>query len=285
LATKPAPALFAAVKSVSFNTSDPTCELCDRSGSIRGMIHRDVAEKYPDAVAPGAVLVLRDLHIILGHRHHVIVTMTNLAEVYSRVGAGPGSGVHATKVVRLTEDDLARLVLACEKYEKEKLLAHNVERRAGAADAFPYSPSHRDAAAAGAVRPGSGGHAAVVLPCAFRPEESSTPVQPWPSAAVGRRQMQQEAQVPQFRFKAAEASAATRRPLRSLEPARGSETALDFVRPPPPPTVVAKKLKQFSASPDEEEPAFNPPTPSTQSALGADEVLDGLDEDSIFGDF
>ncbi len=143
---KHSPALFCVIRSLDLSSLDPKCELEDRSGVVAGMIHRDVVENHGACIAPGTVLVIKDLQVRKGLRcekratfrergflpsqvimslrsQHVIVTMSNLATMYrSNAGSGgPGPGLYTENVHRLTKEDLESIARATDKYEREKL--------------------------------------------------------------------------------------------------------------------------------------------------------------------
>ncbi|CAB4059828.1 CAMK1 [Lepeophtheirus salmonis] len=68
---------------------DPTCSLVDPSGSINGMIHRAVMEKYRVHLSIGSILVLRNVAVLMTLRNHYVnVTLNNLLSIYQS-GASP----------------------------------------------------------------------------------------------------------------------------------------------------------------------------------------------------
>jgi len=73
---------------------DPTCSLLDESGTISGMIHSDVMVEHGARIQPGTVLVLSNVAILITIRkHYVNITRKNIAAIYwSSVGTTKGKG-------------------------------------------------------------------------------------------------------------------------------------------------------------------------------------------------
>ncbi|XP_040579649.1 uncharacterized protein [Lepeophtheirus salmonis] len=87
--SKKTPILFVVIKSIDTAAPDPTCSLVDPSGSINGMIHRAVMEKYRVHLSIGSILVLRNVAVLMTLRNHYVnVTLNNLLSIYQS-GASP----------------------------------------------------------------------------------------------------------------------------------------------------------------------------------------------------
>eukprot|EP00096_Caligus_rogercresseyi_P006400 TRINITY_DN2280_c0_g1_i5.p1 TRINITY_DN2280_c0_g1~~TRINITY_DN2280_c0_g1_i5.p1 ORF type:complete len:309 (-),score=79.19 TRINITY_DN2280_c0_g1_i5:59-985(-) len=82
--SKKTPILFVVLRSIDPSSPDPSCVLSDPSGSINGMIHRDVMEQYRSHLSSGSVLALRNVAILMTLRNHYVnVTLNNLLSLYS----------------------------------------------------------------------------------------------------------------------------------------------------------------------------------------------------------
>ena len=62
---------------------DPLCRLQDEEGEVRGSLHREVLEKWGADVTAGAVLLLRNVVVLLTDRaQYVNITCDNLVSIY-----------------------------------------------------------------------------------------------------------------------------------------------------------------------------------------------------------
>ena len=73
---------------------------------ISGMIHREVLDDFGSRLVPSAVLVIKNLHVIMSERsHYIIVTTENLVNVYKPQEPGSGEGEVVALDIRLEQSE------------------------------------------------------------------------------------------------------------------------------------------------------------------------------------
>jgi len=136
---KHTPMLVAVVQTLNAaGDDDPTCSLLDESGTISGMIHSDVMVEHGSRIQPGTVLVLSNVAILITIRkHYVNITRKNIAAIYwSSVGTtkgkgGPGPGVFSKIVYKLTPEDVMNSFSQINREEAQAVRrAKELERQA-----------------------------------------------------------------------------------------------------------------------------------------------------------
>ncbi|KAL1123644.1 hypothetical protein AAG570_002720 [Ranatra chinensis] len=99
------PAMALLLQSVDPSTPDPCLTLRDTTGEMYGTLHRDVWEQYGDRLEPGAVLVLRSVGVIsagiTSKRHYLNITANNIATIYCANGS-------AEEVLRININPILR---------------------------------------------------------------------------------------------------------------------------------------------------------------------------------
>ncbi|KAI8928100.1 hypothetical protein BC831DRAFT_510299 [Entophlyctis helioformis] len=87
--------LVVLVKEVSKQDSDAGASFKDPTGDIRGTIHRDVCEAFPDLLGPGAVIELTEASWAVAifkptrRSRYLNVTMANISSVFTADGDPP----------------------------------------------------------------------------------------------------------------------------------------------------------------------------------------------------
>jgi hypothetical protein len=89
------------------------------------MIHRDIIETYGAQIRPGTGLVLKNLAIIVSRKvPYVNITVNNLVTMFCQ-NSSNSFGVTATRVHRVTRQDLDRLSAQIERENRISLTATN----------------------------------------------------------------------------------------------------------------------------------------------------------------
>ena len=81
--TSKMPVFLCLLRSLDLASVDPLCRLQDEQGEVRGSLHREVLEKWGGEVTAGAVLLLRNVVVLLTDRaQYVNITCDNLVSIY-----------------------------------------------------------------------------------------------------------------------------------------------------------------------------------------------------------
>jgi len=267
---KRSPMLVAVIQTLDLSSTDPTCQLLDQSGSIAGMIHSDVMVQFGSRIQPGSVLVLSNVAILMMVRNHYVnITMKNIAAVYwakdvatdgqAAVSGAASAGVFSEIVFRLTDGDVMEAQRQLNREEAQAVKrAKELERQAVAQ---ATAVGHQAVA-------GPGG--AVNIPRMqtplppFRPPTSGprTPVRPViqpPHHSVGGRNIRPQ--------------------MSNNSNSRSVQQHQHQVNQRPLAAAAATSRNQVGAAVECRSSV------NGQSSSESNELLDGLDEESLFGDF
>lgn len=126
---------------IDHSHEDPSVILKDSTGSIEGIIHRDIPLSYPSVLEPNVVVLLHNVGLlktttyIVMNKYHILVSRANLLAVYSNKGrivhtSSMEDILSSTSNIELTRDCIASVSKHCAvsgDFDEQKILNDNCD--------------------------------------------------------------------------------------------------------------------------------------------------------------